>query len=342
MCHSLFNIFNKKMEKCKLIELTLRSLTESGFLESTPLSCKKPFAKKVSNRCNSDMARNIILPDLNESGSARDYFQLFVLQNKHQVFFSQRWVAKELNWPVSYLPDLLKGRKKFTITRALQFARRFRLDSFDMEKLIFLAIQDLHPDLVSILSISHKNKSKIRKSKTCDLDLLDAKTLLVMEYIRWSKGQITKAKLLELVSRQEVTAEEVLAALKLLSNKGLVSCKNGKFSSPGNPIFSDDFDSHNSQEDRIIHEQFSDFFKIFLRKKIGPAVYNNAIVHLHRRRFEELADKLVSLRNWILSTAEADGKLPFNEDVRLFQLDLSLTPLCGIRVNQEIIESRDK
>lgn len=190
-------------------------------------------------------------------------------------------LAQRLKWPISYIPDLIRGRKKLTLARAIAFARRYRLDPISLEKLILLAVRDS--------GLLEKNESA----------LLDA--------------QKTR--------RRHPPTEDMVA------KRGV------SFTVSSEPLYTDDRGQVN---DSAMHTRFASLFASFFRNAplFGPALYNSAFVHLDVSRFEEVAEKIVALRNWILEISRIDEAVTLDRDVRLFQLDFNLTPICHKKTAQ--------
>lgn len=266
------------------------------------------------------------IPSLFKIETASQFFKEFIELNKIKRNFSQRGISQKLQWPASYIPDLIKKRKKFTLSRAIQFSHKFDLDTIDMEKLIYLSIFDMKLLEPQELAKLKKNKHNFRHEPTQDFDLLDAKIFLVLECVKWLKGTATFEKIKDLTSRQGLSEIDIVNSLEMLKHKKIIKIIKDKYSILQDGIKSDDYNPTAFQVAQL-HITFSQFFQSFMKNPIGPAVYNSAIVHLDREKFEQIADKVIAIRNWILEIANKDGKLGTEKDVRLFQLDLNLVPI---------------
>lgn len=264
------------------------------------------------------------MPSLFETTTANKFFQDFVELNRHRRSFSQRSISQKLGWPISYIPDLIKGRKVLSIQRAIQFGRYFKLDPISLEKLILLSIESMKLLSSREMEELKSTKSRVRKDKTKDTEILDAKMMLVFECIRWLKGTGTKKDIVELLSARHITANDVIRALETLSKKALITKLGDKYKASTENLFSDD---SGDIDDSALHIQFAEILQAFFKKKVGPALYNSAYVHIERSRFNEIADRIVALRNWIFEISIIDGKRSIEEDVRLFQLDFNVTPI---------------
>jgi uncharacterized protein (TIGR02147 family) len=272
------------------------------------------------------------MPSIFDEKSASSFFKKFIELNRDRKGFSQRAVSTRLKWPVSYLPDLIRGRKPLSIQRAVQFARYFKLSPIDMEKLILLSLHD-QKMIDSLENASLKNtKSQTRKNAPEDLDLLDAHLLLVLECIRWFKGQATAEGLSELLKPRGLTEKDILKSIKILMKKDLIQKENEHYKTTSKAILGDDFDS--AANDAQMHKQFASMTMEYFNQAFGPAVYNSAFVHIERSRFEEIADRIVAFRNWLLEISAIDAQKEVHEDIRLFQLDLNLTPIVSKPIAQ--------
>ena len=81
-------------------------------------------------------------PDINQYNSISLFLQeVYSLNKKANKNASFRYFALKLKWPVSYLNDIIKGRKKLTIKRALELGLFLKLDAVDLERLIYLSLK---------------------------------------------------------------------------------------------------------------------------------------------------------------------------------------------------------
>lgn len=276
------------------------------------------------------------IPSLFEVTTASEFLKNLIALNKDRRGFSQRGLSTRLKWPSSYIPDVIKGRKKFTIIRAVQLGRYLSLDAIDLEKLILIAVADLGYISQAEAHRLQEIKSPKRTAPTKDSELLDAHVFLVLEIIRWFKGHATLDDLNQLVQVQGLKSQDVLRALRILHRKKIVTVKNKRYIAKDLNLMSDDI----LGDDVKIHTQFSEFFRNFLRNRFGPAVYNASIVHCERAKFEQIADKITALRNWLHEISAKDQMLSAEKDVRLFQLDLNLTPLFSKDTAKELRSRR--
>lgn len=81
------------------------------------------------------------VPHLQDCKNAQEFFRK--LYEINQPKLSHRKFAGELNWPVSYLGDVIQGRKKLTVNRAIQLATALQLNAFQHEYLLMLALQEV-------------------------------------------------------------------------------------------------------------------------------------------------------------------------------------------------------
>lgn len=240
--------------------------------------------------------------------------------------FSQRSISTKLGWPVSYLPDLMKKRKTFTIKRAIEFGNYFDLNPIDFEKLIYLSITDSglikNEDMQKIVS----TKSQVRYKPTEDFELLSASTFLIFESVRWLQGKATLQVLIDLALKKDISADLVLESVRQLTARKLIEKKGNEYRVMQDFLMSDDYGPANETIKKF-HQQFSMLQHKYFEDPIGPGFYNSAIVHIERSRYDEIVNRMAAFRNWIFEISKKDAKLPQKDDVRLFQFDINLTAL---------------
>jgi hypothetical protein len=83
----------------------------------------------------------IEIPDLAECATARDFVQRLIDVNRaRNGALSIRWFGQRLDWPASYINDVLADRKQLTLQRALELAKAFDLDMIQTEQLVLLCL----------------------------------------------------------------------------------------------------------------------------------------------------------------------------------------------------------
>jgi hypothetical protein len=82
------------------------------------------------------------IPHLKNFRRAKEFFREFYRLNQPNL--SQRNIASKLDWPASFLGDVMQGRKHLTVNRAVEFARFFNLNGVECEYLIMLALKEVN------------------------------------------------------------------------------------------------------------------------------------------------------------------------------------------------------
>ncbi len=251
-----------------------------------------------------------------------NFFISLIEKNRGIRGFSQRNLSVKMGWPVSYLPDLLNRRKPFTVLQALQLIEYFDFDPLSKEKIILLAVASqlpkYKPDLLSLA----RSRSSKRSTATTDWQLLDARALLVLEVVRWYRGNASLDRVVALMTKGFLSKTEILDALEFLQRKKVIVVEAGRYRAIVNELHSDD----DNPVDDSFHRDCALFFIRFLESSLRPALYNSASIHLPISNFEEYADRIVALRNWLFAQSRATIANQEAHDSVVFQLDLNLYP----------------
>lgn len=280
------------------------------------------------------------LPSLYEVKTAKDFFKEFIELNKSRKNFSQRGFSKKLNWPISYISDIISGRRNFTVQRAVEFSQFLNLDTLDFEKIIFLSVQNLFPQYQDEIEKVKNLKNNKIFSATSNQKILSAKIFLVFECINWLKDQATFENILELNYRQKIEKVELKKILQILIENKLTQINKSKYINLVDTICFDD--KITNEAEGLLHKEFSEFFQNYLTNKIGPANYMSSVMQMSRESFNELSQKLISLRNWTVEVAKRDSQITHNDkDVRVFQLDLNITP-CFSKETAALIRGKSE
>jgi len=273
---------------------------------------------------------SLTVPDLFEKKNAYDFFYEFLEVNSSKRGFSQRSLSAKLGWPVSYLPDLMKKRKAFTIKRAIEFGNYFHLSPIDLEKLIYLAIVDSGQAKSDQLQKIKEAKQPIRLLDDKNFELMNVAILMTFTIICWLKGTATSEIIIE-AGQKKGFSEELISECIVKLIKLEVVIKEGERLLPTREyLFTDERDSNKELNDLNIgiNEQFMAMQgKLFSGELFGPFFASSAFVLIDKKRFKEIADRMVAFRNWIFEISKEDGKLSLDQDVRLFQFDINLTSL---------------
>jgi hypothetical protein len=272
------------------------------------------------------MTKNYLLPNLFESKNASEFFAQFIEMNLSDKRFSQRSFATRIKWPSSYIPDVIKGRKKLTVSRAIQFGNFVKLGPIDFEKLIYLAIYDTTSETEGLERITAL-KTPENPIETDDKELVDIRIFLIFVCIHWLKGEATLEKLITLAAAKKIGVEELNSVLTLLLAKNMIE-KNaaGRYSTRAEGIL---IYSGAALQDYKIWQDYADFQRQFFEKPTGPAAFGSNFVIIEKARFKDIADRMMAFRKWIVEISRVDALLPSEVETGMFQFDLNLTPVMS-------------
>ncbi len=265
------------------------------------------------------------LPPTFATKSAAEYFKEICELNKNTKNFSQRELAKFLEWPMSYIPDVMKLRKPLTVARALEFIRLFKIYPVDAEHLIFLAVASQSKTEIPALQELRRIKSPIMRNDSFpELTIFNFESMLTCQAISVLSPQATLAQIELLLMSRQMTSEAVRASLALLLDKRLIE-KNGKLYSCKFEKAYSNID-YKTDEMRRLQQDFLESTKRFFDNPFKPGTGSSAFVVIDGRRYADVREKIQTLKNWILeiSTLDAQGVQANNI---LFQLDLHLLPV---------------
>ena len=107
--------------------------------------------------------KNVFSPNISLYSELLPYLQdFFVLNKSRNPKFSYRFLAMKLQWSAPYLNDVIKGRKKLSLPRALEFIQYVGLKGAKAERFLFLYLSDSSTDF----SQSFLKKSALESTNT--------------------------------------------------------------------------------------------------------------------------------------------------------------------------------
>ncbi|MDO9181495.1 MAG: hypothetical protein Q7U04_03760 [Bacteriovorax sp.] len=281
------------------------------------------------------------------------YLQKFIeINHEAGVPISYRFIATKLNWPISYLNDVLHGRRTLTLTRALEFARFANFDLIETERLIFMTLKDstkgniqdyfsekLEKECNSdSYSNSEKNYAGIADDFKETIEELkgDLGASSLLKLLTWSKGKINRKKIPKLL----YTFSEFYDP-KIIDNKIDLLEKNGNIKIITNKT-SDDIEvkilkpviNFIVTKENVFHiAQFADNMGRILRDQKVSGIFNSGFITINKSKFNEVRQKLYSVRNWLMeiekeALAAEKGGL---DEALIFQYDINLAALIDYR-----------
>jgi Domain of unknown function (DUF4423) len=271
--------------------------------------------------------RHLNIPSLFEHTQASSFFAAFIALNSHRRSFSQRSFSTKLGWPISYIPDLIKERKKFSVRRAIQFGNYVKLDPIDFEKLVNLAIVSTYQDEESLNGVISPRKNNFAYD-TNNEEVNSAKVMLVFSGIQWLQEFATEKKVISLAKERNIEAQETKMILKYLVDKKLIE-KNGLVYRNLQKTLAVNYDGI-EKDDYTIWQEFVEFQRIFYEKiPPSPSCFSSSLVILDNSRFDEINAKMAAFLNWIVEVADVDQQLGSAADTSIYQFDINLAKLTS-------------
>jgi plasmid maintenance system antidote protein VapI len=199
------------------------------------------------------------LPKIHKQVSASQLLSEIVEKNTGVRGFSQRLLSTKLGWPVSYIPDVIKGRKALSVARALELAKYFDTTTIDTERIILLAIQSQNLGQTDVVTKVIEAKVPKTKKATEEFSLLRFNIFLVFEAVRFLRGKATHDAILAVLSNTTLDSAGVERAVHLLIEKGFIEKKQRTYRALKSDLASDDVGS--KQEWIRLHNEFSQNFQ---------------------------------------------------------------------------------
>lgn len=285
------------------------------------------------------------IPDIQKYIDCQNYVSdLYSLNRKNGGVGSFRFYAKKLNWPISYLNEVIKGSKKLSIKRAIELGQFLDLDSVDLERLIYLSMKDTESQTIRDyinrkLQNEHKFEERFQVSKNTDFtdDWLEAvpedifkdiSLLAIFDVISWKRGHITPFGIANILySFPDLKNIEILSEkLSILKQYGYISYQDPISSVTEFDVIKKKLFFSVSKENAIHMGQYADNYKRFLSAANQRGWIASGFVTIPRARLNAVKKRIINLRNWLLQIDNEDffSQEDSTEDSLIFQLDLNL------------------
>jgi uncharacterized protein (TIGR02147 family) len=282
------------------------------------------------------------IPNIKNFYCIVDYFSSIYQVNKAlKKSFSHRMFARKVKWPGSYLSDIIKGRKKITISRCLQFAQVFKLSHAETEYLLSLCLADYEDENVSSYfkeSVINKNiaKEKMLPFKSY-LNLFDnIRGMYLRELILWGQGRIPVKELVKAqIPFPELMNDQVLNETLdfLLSKKLIKEIKPAFYVVIEAELFTlddDDFTIKNPGDlaNHYIHqlEILNRLYKFYK----GNGFSFSGYIDITKERYPELQKRMFELRDWIISLSKEKKSDDLNKN-ETYQVELHCLPMFDFK-----------
>lgn len=275
--------------------------------------------------------KKLIVPSPQKFTCAADYFKTFIKENKTaNAFFSFRYFASRIGWPSSYLSDLAKNRKKLSQQRAREFARHFKMDKLELERLIWFSLLEKSDEGVRAIvdqKLTLSPRKVLRPTEKVP-DLIQHHVVSeVLCILKFARKKLTATEITRQFAIPGFSLSEIEEALRYIEREKFLSWdKQGNLQSvhrdnPG-------FDNHNETDHKPyvgigLHQKYAENFLEFISNPKTPSTYNSGLVELKKDQFMPVALRMIELRNWILElSAENQKDLNPSEPRRLLQMNL--------------------
>lgn len=274
----------------------------------------------------------ILLPAPARFKNYREYFSDFIEKNSKNKSFSQRSFAKKVGWPVSYLNDLVKGRKHLTVSRVLQFSKLFDLNSLHVEKLMGWMMQEAlesHSSEKDFFETKVKPKQKAIVTGNLEEKGLEfnPEILSVFEVVQWKKGKVTPFQIQKLLYLYpKLSTEKIKNYLHLLERQKIIrKSKTGEYELLMKSFFWDHFGKLSAlQIEQLYHENYV----CWLKAPKGPARFSSGLIEVAEEDFPLVQEKLDQLRNQLLTLSRKTASHAGNDRPSdLLQFGISIFPI---------------
>ncbi|WP_413291092.1 hypothetical protein [Bdellovibrio sp. HCB337] len=287
---------------------------------------------------------NYKIPVIQNFFTAPAYLTSFFEMNKSETSgFSHRVFAAAIDWPVSYLHDVISGRKKFTVLRAVQLAHFLKLNSIATERLIYFSLNEENDPSVREYSQKRIVGTAFDEKRTSQADYEFFKNVdveAVFSVIVWAKKRIASSKIKSLLyTFPELTEARIESVIEWLTQKSfLVFDGKGVLVSSAQDLVLDEHGADPNSTGVAIHEKYAESFGNFTRNPKTPCMYNGGFFEIPRKDFLPVAQRILETRNWLaeyVKTANANPKEKI-QDTLVFQMDMNLFTIFDKTVAQEI------
>lgn len=277
------------------------------------------------------------IPNLKSFRNAKDFFAEFYQIN--QPHLSHRSFSAEIDWPVSLLGDMIQGRKKLTVNRALEFSKFANLNSVQSEYLLMLCLKEVNNEGVQSYANTYLDTEGvvIDQDPSAPLEshhLISAETysktdfMVLHAFLTWSKGQVDFEQISQrLPAFPKFRDPEFVTGLISKMNEDeiiegsmpLVKILKKNLLAPVSTVR-----SRNAYLD--LFKQISELTPDKVAWRAGTVIFPNS-------KINELKDKMNALTSWILMTSqqgEPTEASPLNEHT-ILQIVLSAFELLDLQ-----------
>lgn len=289
-------------------------------------------------------------PNINLYSEILPFLQDFYSLNKTKnTKFSYRYLALKLNWSAPYLNDVIKGRKKLSLTKAIEFIQFLDLKGAKAERFLFLFLSDSNTEfsdsLLNKSALASRNTEKlhIRAMEFEEFEKLS--TLLdyyILYFLELNKGvwnvDVFLSKLTLQAKPKPQTVENALN--RLLKNNYIkfnpisslyelqITDQLVFDQSPGDPS-----DLEKRRLDSLVkqeREYVTNYYNYLSVPISDRRTFCSGIINLDMELFAEAQDRIFALRNYLYEL-DVKGQARYSDakgpDSRIWQFSINIFSL---------------
>ena len=168
----------------------------------------------------------IVTPDITSHQSIVSFVKKLIEINvERDQKYSIRWFCQNLNWSASYINDLLSGRRKISLAKAIELGSFLQLDPLAYEALVMLAMVDHKDSSVADYYSGELSKRFGELQKTAvesNSKHFEFRSFLILEWI-CSLGRKPKRSEFSSLFTIDVTAQEIDEIVSFFTKNGYIT-----------------------------------------------------------------------------------------------------------------------
>ncbi|MFZ3228989.1 MAG: hypothetical protein WA160_02200 [Pseudobdellovibrio sp.] len=284
------------------------------------------------------------IPNVKRFNSTVSFFsKVYSLNKENKSSFSYRVFAKKVNWPNSYLLDIIKGRKKLTLSRCLQFSNVFKFSASHTEYLISLCLAESDDSGVGEYFKSVLKNKDLNKEKNSSLiDFLktveDLRSIYLRELIIWGQGK----KSIDTLLKGQIAYPDLLNPLELgkslryLMKENLITEIKPSFYKAvklnKDALALDDEGVQAPTDPEALARNHIKQLQVLIRLmqfNPGKGVTFSSFLDFSVDRLPEVRDKLFELRDLLISFTK-ENKSEILNRTKCYQFEMHLVPMFDL------------
>jgi uncharacterized protein (TIGR02147 family) len=269
------------------------------------------------------------IPQVNECRTAREFVERLLEINRESKAFSHRFLAKKLKFPTAYLSDVVKGRRRLNLARAVQMTQSLKMDPLDTDYLITLVLKDSSTGTARTYFEERTRKRFFKSDQMSTNDpegrFSRIETLAINSLAPGLPARTAVDDLKrKLVTFPDLTRDEIAWTLAaLVRYECLVVDDSGHYQFKKGVFIQSDNVNPNSDP---VHRQYANNFIRYYELRYGPATMNSAFIRLPYHSFEKVRERIMQFRDWLFELNHPPGSK--DEQLHMvFQFDLNMFPI---------------